>query len=88
MDDLNSTKLAIEKAKIDIKKADAFVQNYNPLNEFTEIVNMLEYVISSRDQKRRLQNYSNMVFEKFSNKITVPELKIPELNTMSFKMSK
>ena len=57
MDDINNVKLAMEHTKIWLRDTDNYIRIYKPLNEFRQIVNIFDNVVSDKNERERLVEY-------------------------------
>ena len=57
MDDVNNIKLSIENTRVSLRETDNYIRVFKPLNEFKQVANMFDYVISDKDERERLVEY-------------------------------
>ena len=57
MDDLNDAKIGIENLSVELRKTDAYIQYYKPVEEYAEISKLLNFIMTSREERKRLVQY-------------------------------
>jgi hypothetical protein len=56
-EDLNKMKLSIEGVKVDLRATDNYITKFKPLNEFKQMVKVLDYVMTEKKERERLVQY-------------------------------
>jgi hypothetical protein len=56
-DDMNKLKLSLEQTKVDLRDTESYITVYKPMNEFKQIVSILDHVITDKNERERLVQF-------------------------------